>query len=130
MGSFAPDSISNVARTRSRIEIPPTRSRKNTAATSVELMMAPMSNDLSQGSPKMKRAARPTRPAVNTTPTVARVTAGSAATLKDAKRVRNPLSNRITARAKLPTEVGERRVVKLDAEPVFADEQAQAQEHQ
>ena len=102
MGSFAPDSISNVARTRSRIEIPPTRSRKNTAATSVELMMAPMSNDLSQGSPKMKRAARPTRPAVNTTPTVARVTAGSAATLKDAKRVRNPLSNRITARAKLP----------------------------
>ena len=102
IGSFDPNSISNVARTRSRIVMPPTRSKKNTAAASVELMMAPMSKDSSQGNPKIKRAARPTRPAVSTTPTVARVTAEIAAALKDAKRVRNPLSNRITARAKLP----------------------------
>ena len=49
MGSLVPDSISSVERTRSRRVMPPTRSRKNTAAASVELTMAPTSSDSSQG---------------------------------------------------------------------------------
>ena len=41
IGSFDPDSTSSVQRTRSRMVMPPTRSRKNTAAASVGLTIAP-----------------------------------------------------------------------------------------
>ena len=53
IGSFEPDSTSSAERTRSRIWMPPMRSRKNTAAASVEPTMAPSRNDSSIGRPTM-----------------------------------------------------------------------------
>ena len=44
IGSFEPDSTSSVERTLSRMVMPPTRSRKNTAAASVELTIEPSSS--------------------------------------------------------------------------------------
>ncbi|SKY86621.1 Uncharacterised protein [Mycobacteroides abscessus subsp. massiliense] len=82
--------------------MPPTRSRKNTAAASVELTMAPVSSDSYQPKPKASRAATATSPAVSSTPAVARVRAGAAAARKLCSRVSKPLSNRISARATLP----------------------------
>lgn len=51
MGSFEPDSTSSVERTRSRTKMFPTRSRKKTAAASVEATVAPSSRDSSQSRP-------------------------------------------------------------------------------
>ena len=59
--------------------MPPTRSRKKTAAASVELTTAPASMDSIQGSPSRKWAATPMTPAVTATPKVARLSAGHAA---------------------------------------------------
>jgi hypothetical protein len=102
IGSLAPDSISSVERTRSRRLIPPTRRRKNTAAASVELTMAPSRKDSSQENPKTRRAAKPTMPAVMMTPAVAMVIAGRAAWRKVVKRVPKPLSKSTMASARLP----------------------------
>ena len=51
IGSLLPDSTSSVERTRPRTSTPPTRSRKNTAAASVELTIAPSSSAVSQSMP-------------------------------------------------------------------------------
>ncbi len=51
IGSFDPDSISSVERTLSRMVMPPMRSRKNTAAASVEPTIAPSRKPSSQDSP-------------------------------------------------------------------------------
>ena len=48
IGSLVPDSISSIERTRSRRLMLPARSRKNTAAASVEATAAPSSSDSSQ----------------------------------------------------------------------------------
>ena len=102
IGSLAPDSSSRTERTRSRSLIPPTRSRKNTAAASVEPITEASRKDCSQGKPKTSFAATPTRPVVSSTPIVARTTAGSAAWREDETRVPKPESNRMMASARLP----------------------------
>ena len=51
IGSLVPDSISSVERTRSRRLMLPARSRKNTAAASVEATVAPSRKDSIQLNP-------------------------------------------------------------------------------
>ena len=82
--------------------MPPTRSRKNTAAASVELMIAPSRKDCSQGKLKTSRAPMPTSTVVTTTPSVASTTAGSAAWRNVESRVPKPESKRMIESAILP----------------------------
>ena len=102
IGSLDPDSISSVERTLSRMLMPPTRNRKNTAAASVEPTIAPSRIDSIQPSPSKSRAASPKTSAVMTTPTVASVSAGNAAWRNDWIGVPKPESKRMTASARLP----------------------------
>ncbi len=83
IGSLVPDSTSSVERTRSRMLMPPVRSRKNTAAASVDATMEPNSSPSNQEKSSRKRAATPNMMAVNSTPKVASVMAGTEACLKD-----------------------------------------------
>ncbi len=101
IGSLLPDSISSVALTRSFNPLPP--SNEKTAAASVEPMMAPISKPCSRSRLNSQAAAMPVRPAVITTPTVARDSAGHSATRNELTRVRMPPSSRITANARLLT---------------------------
>ncbi len=104
IGSLEPDSTSSVERTRSRRLMPPTRSRKKTAAASVGATMTPSSRPCSQEKPSTSCAANPTSSAVTSTPTVASSSAGSAATRSVASRVAKPESNRMMASATEPTK--------------------------
>ena len=83
IGSLVPDSTSSVERTLSRMLMPPVRSRKNTAAASVEATIEPSSSPSSQENPSRKEAATPNRMAVRNTPSVASVSAGTAAWRKE-----------------------------------------------
>ena len=103
IGSLVPLSISSVARTRSRTVIPPTRIKKNTAAASVGLTMAPISSAWIQSKPNSRCAATAVIEVVSSTPTVASARAGPATDRKVRIRVAKPLSNRITASATEPT---------------------------
>lgn len=104
MGSFDPDSTSSVERTRSRMVMPPTRNRKNTAAASVEETMEPRRRDSGHPTPRIVCTASPTIPMVTSTPTVASTMDGAAAWRKDLSEVPNPESNRMTASASEPTK--------------------------
>lgn len=101
MGSLLPDSISRVALTRSLRLRPP--SREKTAAASVEPTMAPISIPCSRLRSNSQAAARPVRPVVMATPTVASDRAGQSATRNEETRVRMPPSSKMMASARLPT---------------------------
>ena len=102
IGSLEPDSISSVALTRSRRWMPPARSRKNTAAASVEAMMAASRKPSIQPMSNSRWAAAPRISVVSSTPSVASTTAGAPAVRKFLMLVSKPLSNRMIARASVP----------------------------
>ena len=116
-GSLVPDSTSSVERTRSRSVMPPTRSRKNTAAASVGATIAPRRKPVrSSDSPKISCAAsRPERPSEHARPSPGPSPA-SAATRSVATRVAKPKSNRMIASAMRADEKGGPAVVELDAD--------------
>ena len=130
IGSLQPDSTSSTARTRSRRWMPPTRSRKNTAAASVELTTAPSRKDCSQGKPSTKRAATPTSAVVSSTPTVASTIAGSAAWRKVESLRAEAGIEEDDGERQAAEEIGGRRIVELQAEPVLAGDQADGEEDQ
>ena len=78
-------------------------SRENTAAASVEPTIAPISSPWIRSSPSTQAAKAPVTAAVITTPSVASARAGLSPARKLCAFVRSPPSNRITARAMLPT---------------------------
>src|SRR5690554_2123563 len=102
IGSLVPDSISNVEATRCLIfkffdwKIP------NTAAASVELKIAPMSNAVGQGKSKSSTTPTAVSAQVIATPSVAKVSAGPRATLKRSRLVRIPPSKIMTISANEP----------------------------
>ena len=102
IGSFEPDSTSSVLRVRSRRLMPPTRNRKNTAAASVELTIAPNKSATSHGTSSTSHVTPPMTPVVIITPMVARTNEGPAAILNVRSWVSKPLSNRIRASAMEP----------------------------
>ena len=104
IGSFMPDSISNVAATRSFKRTPDERSSANTAAAPVEPTMEPSSMASRQSSPISHQAPNAVSAALITTPTLASSSAGLRPVRKVAKSVRRPPSSRITASATLPTQ--------------------------
>ena len=79
------------------------RSRKNTAAASVEAMIAPSSSAPTGSKPSTDQATRPTTAAVRSTPTVASSIEGASTPRSEESRVRRPPSNRITESAIEPT---------------------------
>jgi len=103
MGSFNPASASRIAPSRSRRRRARADNNRNTAAASVEATIDPISKPSSQSTPSRNRAATPVSAAVIRTPAVANTAAGAPTPRKSFHRVRRPPSNRMTARAMLPT---------------------------
>ena len=83
--------------------IPPMRSRKKTAAASVEATIEPSSRPSSSEKSISTTAASEKMPVVRMTPRVASVSAGAAAILKEWIGVMNPESNSTTASASDPS---------------------------
>ena len=104
-GSFAPDSSSNVACTRSLSLTPPLRNSENTAAASVEPTMAAINKPSRQSTSSSQVTNIPSIITVASTPQVAKVIAGLRPTRNDLKDVRSPPSNKIQARAACPTKL-------------------------
>ena len=102
-GSLVPDSISKVEFTRLCSRSPPVRSRKKTAAASVEAMIEPSSSASIGARSSASQAAPPASTAVIITPTVARISDGASTPRKTENLVRSPPSKRITASATEPT---------------------------
>jgi len=102
IGSLLPDSISSVDATRFFSAAPCVRSSANTAAASVDPTIAPSSIPSSHDSLSTQAANTPSRAAVTSTPTVARLIAGHRATRKVSRLVRMPPSKMITASARVP----------------------------
>ncbi len=102
MGSLLADSTSRVEATRSWSVAPAFRRSAKTAAASVEPTIAPTSIPCSHCRPSTQAANAPVRPAVTTTPSVARLAAGQAEIRKVSRRVRIPPSKMMTARASVP----------------------------
>jgi hypothetical protein len=102
-GSFALDSISSVAPTRSRSCRPPARSRNSTAAASVEATTAPTRKPVVGSNCNSQLAAKPVSTALSSTPTVASSIVGASTRRTVAKRVRRPPSNRMIASASEPS---------------------------
>lgn len=102
IGSLLPDSISSTPLTRFGRVIPALRSRKNTAAASVEASTAPSSRASRAGSPNSRCAAPAVMPVVSATPRVASSSEGAMAARIGASRVCRPPSKRMIARASAP----------------------------
>jgi hypothetical protein len=102
IGSLLADSTSSVEAARSCSVVPALRSSAKTAAASVEATIAPTSMPVSQCMFSIHAAKMPASPAVISTPTVARLTAGHRVTRKVSRRVRMPPSKMITASASVP----------------------------
>ena len=98
-GSFAPDSISSVACTRSFSLTPPFLSRLNTAAASVEPTIAAIKTPSRQSTSKSQVVKIPATNTVTKTPKLAKVTAGLSPTRNERIEVRRPPSNKIHASA-------------------------------
>ena len=98
-----PDSISKVAATRSLSFTPDDLSNEKTAAASVEPTIAPSSSASGQLRSNSHHAAAPVTPVHRITPPVASSIAGRSPVRKVVMSVRKPPSNKITAKATLPT---------------------------
>ena len=79
------------------------RSRKNTAAASVEPTMAPSSSAPIGSRSSTAQPAKPDTAAVISTPAVARISEGARMPRNAESRVRSPPSNRMTDSAIEPT---------------------------
>ncbi len=102
MGSLLPDSSSSRGRRRPRSPALRARRTENTAAASVEEMMAPSRNPASRLRPSARLATQPAMSAVTSTPTVASAMPGAATGRTSDHRVSRPPANRMKARAITP----------------------------
>ena len=130
-GSLVPDSISSVERTRSRSVMPPTRSRKNTAAASVGATIAPSRKASGQARPKRSRAATPDQDRGDDDANGRQHDGRHAAMRSVAKRVSKPESKRMIGERDRADEEGRRPIVEGDpADPVLAGEKPEDEEDQ
>ena len=126
--SLKPDSASS--RPATRRGSGSTRSTENTAAASVDDTMAPRSSASCQSIPSSRCAPAAVTTMLTTTPTVASAPAG-ANTLSDVGEPRRQAAFDQDDRQRDGAEVvGEQMFVELQAEPVLADDDADAEEQQ
>ncbi len=108
IGSLLPDSSSSNGFSWPFRPTPRLRRMENTAAASVEEMMAPSSTLLRISSPTTAHANMPTSTAVTNTPKVDRMKLGTATGRAMRQLVLRPPENRINARAISPSRLAAR----------------------